>query len=370
MLHDRTWFLLGRKMTGEARPEELRELEEILKNDPELYFSLHAIAELWHRNPPDTSADLQEAYQAHLQRMKDRGIPPPADLTTPGEQDDSAVISPSRSIPTTRMLIGFISVSLIAFVIYVTAALVIPQPKPGRPAVSEIFTPRGSRTSITLPDSTIIRLNSGSTLSYGKNYSDKVRELTLNGEAWFHVTRKMSKPLVIRTAAVDITVAGTEFNLKAYPEDLTTEVILLEGELEATLNHMKGRKINMQPAEKLTLRNAAPASGDSLTSASRTGNETLINLVQIYPPAADTSIPELAWLKDILVFNNVPFADLASSLAKWYGVDFVFEDHSLDSLTFSGHFADQPITGILDTLSFPGRFRFRVDQNTVFISRP
>jgi len=369
MLHDRTWVLLGRKMTGEARPEELRELEEILKHDPELYFSLHAIAELWHRNPPDTSAELQEAYQVHLQRMKERGILPPADLTQPNDQEELTDIPPPRNIPTTRMLIGFIAVSLIAFVIYVTAALIMPEPQPGPASVSEISTPRGSRTSLTLPDGTTIRLNSGSTISYGKNFGDKVRDLTLSGEAWLEVTRKFSKPVIVHTSSMDIKVMGTRFNIKSYPEDQSAEAILLNGSIEATLNNMKGRKINMQPNEKLTIRNGLPESSDSSTSDLQDANETMINLVQLSRPAADSIIPELAWLNDMLIFNDLSFTDLARTLGRWYDLDFQFEDQSLEALSFTGKFTHQPITVVLDSLRFPNRFKYRIQQKTVFITR-
>ncbi len=370
MLHDRTWVLLGRKMTGEARPEELRELEEILKHDPELYFSLHAIAELWHRNPPDTSAELQEAYQIHLQRMKDRGIPPPADLIQPIDQEELTDVPPPRNIPTTRMLIGFIAVSLIAFVIYVTAALVMPDPRPGPASNSEISTPRGSKTSLTAPDGTRIRLNSGSTLSYGKNFGDKVRELTLSGEAWFEVTRKLSKPLIVHTTSMDIKVVGTRFNIKSYPEDHSAEAILLQGSIEATLNNMKGRKINMQPNEKLTIRNRLPESTDSSSSEIQAANETMINLVQLSRPAADTIIPELAWLNDMLIFNDISFKELTGILGRWYDLDFQFEDHSLETLNFTGSFTHQPFTAVLDSLRFSNRFKYRVQQKTVFITKP
>jgi len=370
MLHDRTWVLLGRKMTGEARPEELRELEEILKNDPELYFSLHAIAELWHRNPPDTSGESQEAYQAHLQRMKERGIQLPVDLAQPNDQEEITDIPPPRNIPTTRMLIGFITISLIAFVIYVTAALVMPEPQPGPPSISEISTPRGSRISLTVPDGTRIRLNSGSTLSYGKNFGDKVRELTLSGEAWFEVTRKLSKPLIVHTSSMDIRVVSTRFNIKSYPEDHSAEAILLNGSIEATLNNMKGRKINMQPNEKLTIRNGLPESTDSSSSGIQAANETMINLVQLSRPAADSIIPELAWLNDMLIFNDISFKELTGILGRWYDLDFQFEDHSLEALSFTGSFTNQPITAVLDSLRFPNRFKYRIQQKMVFITRP
>ena len=59
MLQDRTWLLIGRKMANEASPQELKELEEILRHNPELHFSLQALTELWHQTPATDIGDIE-----------------------------------------------------------------------------------------------------------------------------------------------------------------------------------------------------------------------------------------------------------------------------------------------------------------------
>ena len=70
MLQDRTWLLIGRKMADEASPLELKELEEILKLNPELHFSLQALTELWQQPSPTSINEIESAYQNHLSRLK------------------------------------------------------------------------------------------------------------------------------------------------------------------------------------------------------------------------------------------------------------------------------------------------------------
>src|SRR6476620_1422515 len=70
MLQDRTWLLIGRKMASEASPQEIKELEEILKHNPELHFSIQALTEFWHPSPNASPAEIEEAYQQHLLRMQ------------------------------------------------------------------------------------------------------------------------------------------------------------------------------------------------------------------------------------------------------------------------------------------------------------
>ena len=72
MLQDRAWLLIGRKMADEASSQELNELEEILKNNPELHFSLQVLTEIWHQSPSIEAAEEETAYQNHLRRMQGR----------------------------------------------------------------------------------------------------------------------------------------------------------------------------------------------------------------------------------------------------------------------------------------------------------
>ena len=59
----------------------------------------------------------------------------------------------------------------------------------------------GNKGCITLPDSTVVWLNSGSKLTYPSRFSDKKRKVRLNGQAYFKVFHKedhhsLSKPTI------------------------------------------------------------------------------------------------------------------------------------------------------------------------------
>ena len=60
----------------------------------------------------------------------------------------------------------------------------------------EVVVPEGSRTSLTLPDSSTVWLNSGSRLSYTKDFGRKNRNISLCGEGFFDVRRDESHPFV------------------------------------------------------------------------------------------------------------------------------------------------------------------------------
>ncbi len=92
----------------------------------------------------------------------------------------------------------------------------------------EQITQKGQHSVITLEDGTKVWLNADSRLEYPKTFSDKsVREVYLDGEGFFKVTRNEKKPFVVKTAGIDIKVLGTSFNVKSYREDKRIETTLV-----------------------------------------------------------------------------------------------------------------------------------------------
>ena len=84
----------------------------------------------------------------------------------------------------------------------------------------------GNRSEIALPDGSIVKLNSGSDITYVYNSKKKVREVRFQGEGFFDVS-KSKTPFVVKMAnGVEVRVLGTTFNLKAYADDPTVQASL------------------------------------------------------------------------------------------------------------------------------------------------
>jgi ferric-dicitrate binding protein FerR (iron transport regulator) len=77
----------------------------------------------------------------------------------------------------------------------------------------------GDKSNIILPDGSIVWLNSGSKLTFNADFKSEGRNVFLEGEAFFSVSKNKFHPFRVRTADVDIEVLGTKFNVKAYPEE-------------------------------------------------------------------------------------------------------------------------------------------------------
>ncbi|WP_435354416.1 FecR family protein [Emticicia sp. SJ17W-69] len=76
----------------------------------------------------------------------------------------------------------------------------------------------------TLPDGSIVFLNTNTTFSYPTDFQQDTREVSLNGEAFFKVKRDESKPFIIHANGSDVKVLGTSFNVRAYDKNVRVSV--------------------------------------------------------------------------------------------------------------------------------------------------
>lgn len=83
----------------------------------------------------------------------------------------------------------------------------------------------------TLPDGSSVFLNKATKLTYSYDREKKEHVIKLKGEAYFDVHHEEDKNLVLDIDGVFIRDIGTSFNVKAYPESNTIEVVVEEGEI-------------------------------------------------------------------------------------------------------------------------------------------
>ena len=96
----------------------------------------------------------------------------------------------------------------------------------------EVKTNPGMMTSLTLPDGTLVFLNSESTLSYPSRFDSDTRNVTLQGEAYFEVAKNPEKKFIVSTShQSQIEVLGTHFNVEVYEKEDRIAATLVEGKI-------------------------------------------------------------------------------------------------------------------------------------------
>ncbi|MCD8181986.1 MAG: FecR family protein [Bacteroides sp.] len=142
----------------------------------------------------------------------------------------------------------------------ITIFLLYNQSKPVLPVQAQIFEVRtqpGMITSFRLPDSTLVYLNSGSVLQYPSFFTDRAREITLSGEAYFEVTKDAKRKFIVSTPGKSkVEVLGTRFNLEAFSDMDEVITTLVEGKVKFSYEKDgHGYKMLMQPGQKVIYNN-------------------------------------------------------------------------------------------------------------------
>jgi len=120
-----------------------------------------------------------------------------------------------------------------------------------RTSFYQTVVPEGSQTKIILPDSTVVWLNSVSSLKYDRMFGKNGREVTLSGEGYFEVAKDRKNPFCVHTGTVDIRDMGTAFNVKAYENDKDVTVDLIEGAVDVSVEAADNiRTYSMKPNDK------------------------------------------------------------------------------------------------------------------------
>ena len=380
MSADRIWELIARKLAGEASESELQELARLLKDNPDLHFPVQAITELWQQDKAKDLSKTEIAFHRHLERMKKQGISFASSDESADEPATFSMEAYPRRRKQWRIVATAASVLAIGSIIwyYLQPAA---SPKDSLVAktdsVSEIATRNGSRTMVSLPDGSKVWLNGGSKLNYNKSFGISHREVSLTGEAFFDVTKNAEQPFVIHTPRLDVRVLGTQFNVKAYPNEKTTEAALVKGSIEVLIRNRPSEKIILKPNEKIIV------SGDSSSAAaarSDSGRKSLlpalVTIRNLTILGTDSSVVETAWVQNKLIFDNETFAELAKKMERWFGVNIVFTDPKLELMTFTGTFETETIQEALHALKVtsewaPIKFSYSLssDNKTVTISK-
>lgn len=378
-----TWNLIAKKLTGEATPEELRELEELLRQNPELHYPMQTISDLWDPSDPQEQHIAEEAFSRHLDRMQDLKIDytqaPAAVLTLAVTADDANVYPFPEQRRSSRRSILLIAAATLITALVITGLYIrtnTPQPVAATTAPTptlagnEIYTGNGSRTHLTLPDGTVVWLNAGSRINYEKNFGATQRAVTLTGEAFFDVAPNASKPFVIHTARIDIRVLGTSFNVKSYPTDKTTETTLIHGSIEVSIHNRPSDKIVLKPNEKLVVNNEDSAKLDKEKEVRRRDRVENTSLVVISKPTYEQrsgAMIETSWVDNKLIFQDEEFRTLATSMERWYGVNIRFSTPEKENLHFTGTFEKETILQALDALKLSNNFNYTIEGNQITI---
>lgn len=186
----------------------------------------------------------------------------------------------------------------------------------------------GKEMYFTLPDGTEIWLNRGSSLSYSQDFGDEERLVRLQGEAFFAVAHNPEKPFTVQAEQARVQVLGTSFNVKAYTEALTAEVVVVTGKVSLAAAQAEEAAVVLQPGEKGILLKATNVVSRQLSQN----------------PNA------LAWKDNRLQFQKTTLQEVIPALEGYFGTRIQVQNQEVLNCRFTSTFDDPQLEEVLEAL--------------------
>lgn len=383
MKEEKYWILLSKKISGEASPEELDQLNKLIESNPEWLVTLENLQELWESKPvPANIISLknqkaEDAYLSHVIRLKEKSVDFESDIQDYGEELNPF---PGKKKPYRKIATYLMAASLLVGGLFIyrqsqmAAGQQELQASLKETGPNEINVAKGSKSRIQLPDGSLVWINSGSTVIYSKSFSSEARELTLEGEAYFDVVKDPRHPFIVHTSGIDIKVLGTAFNVKAYKSEPTIEATLIHGSIEVIKkDEPNGSRIMLKPHEKLVFHKLIEEDrrdqrANLPTPAQTEPESSSIVIAPLAKNIADSNIVETGWVYNKLIFEDERFEDLANRMEEWYNIKITIDNNKLRETRLTGTFVNETIEEALKELQFLVRLRYSFKNNEVVIS--
>ncbi|MFC3560727.1 FecR family protein [Pedobacter jamesrossensis] len=235
-------------------------------------------------------------------------------------------------------------------------------------AVAHTFTTKsGERKKITLSDGSTVLLNAKSSISIGAAFNESTREVVLKGEAYFDVVHNKDKPFKVHTSEFDINVLGTAFNVKAYPDEISSEATLIRGLITMEAVNGNGGTITLKPSQKVTFyKNVVVKEKQKILKPAATRPEIIINH---YTLIKDSTIVETAWTQNRIEIYDQDFDQIQSVLEKWFNVEIKFADPEIEKYRFTATFSHESIEQVMSALQKVENFKYEIKGNQIIISK-
>lgn len=207
----------------------------------------------------------------------------------------------------------------------------------------------GQKSTVYLSDGTKVTLNAKSKIRFPRTLAGDVRNLWLEGEAFFEVAPDANRPFVVHADELQTTVLGTSFNISNYPEDRLVKVSLASGKIK--INNMT----TQTPGFEYLLN---PGEGIVFNRENRAVKEVRFD-----------SVEELSWKDGLLYFKDADFYEIVEELETWYGVTIQvagIKQNDQNKL-FTGYFNNESLQNVLEGLSFSKNFDFSIKNDIVLI---
>ena len=198
---------------------------------------------------------------------------------------------------------------------------------------------------LKLADGSQLTLDAATTVRFPERFTGRERKVELIiGEAYFEVVHDLQMPFRVINQGKTIEDLGTHFNISAYANEpmITT---LLEGRVKVATGT---KSVILKP-----------------------GQQSLIKSTSSNIAVRDADLEEaVAWKEGLFMFNNEDLAGIMRKVSRWYNVDVVFKDQSLQNKLFSGSVSRfSNASQVLSKLALTGSVHFKITGRRIEVTK-
>lgn len=355
--------LITSYLSGNASPDEVSRLNSWASESDENKKYFRAFCDIWHLSAGINQVTSEDDYSF------DKIVNKKPESIAEGEERVRRIKSLSIFKYAASILI---LITAGYFVGRLTSASNVATPDDNSLAV--IYAPMGSKAVSILPDGTQVWLNAGSRIEYNtQNYNQSIRKVALVGEAYFKVKTNPEKPFVVNAKGINVKATGTEFNVKAYPEESQVVTTLVEGKVKIEGQDQSKRRftLEMKPKQIVTL--AAPVTSQDIIEKRES-----IQAREIVKPSEKKLVSEnpvivsdvnldkyTSWKEREWVLEGEDIGNLVVMLERKFNVKISVESAELNKYKFTGTFRNETLEQVLSVLKIATPMKYTIGKGTV-----
>lgn len=211
---------------------------------------------------------------------------------------------------------------------------------------NELFIPKGRSFSLVLSDGSKVWLNAESYIKYPVTFSGGIREVYIEGEAFFDVQKENGNQFVVKTKDYSVKVLGTKFNINTYDQEAFAATTLVEGAV--AVSGIGSSEIKIRPGEQLRYdRNSG-------------GVEQFSVDVELYT----------SWVENKLKLEEMRLEEMFNILMRRYDIELFYSDEEVKDVKFTGRIPlNENLNVILDQISAISEVEFGVEKRLIVIRK-
>jgi ferric-dicitrate binding protein FerR (iron transport regulator) len=328
-------------LQGIISEEDMKELVAWINEseaNKELFFRLKQVYDLRKGGLYPATDEIQESGERLSVKMKQMKRKP---------SDQPSTVNSRRRW---AILLNYAAVGMLFICLTLGLQKLLKKDPPPVEHYTELDMESGPRMGhLILPDGSKVVLNASTKFKYPDRFNAHVREVFLDGEAFFEVVHWEETPFIVHTAHQKISVLGTSFNVMDYSADDYAITTLVSGRVKIQPADAEG-----QPGTEYLLKPGQQAFLNKTTS-----ELTLENI---------TIDPKRIWVNKIYHFRDEPLLRIAQRLEKIYGVKIDIADEALQKERYTGIFRlEIPIDEVLEIINHQKQFVYKIKEDRIVI---